>query len=74
MLLPFVMFLLLADVMPMCMWKMLCPHIATWEDMADVIANMSVADVITTGADVIASYVYLFLLLADVIANVWQMV
>ena len=28
--------------------------------MADVIANMSVADVITTGADVIASYVYLF--------------
>ena len=53
-------FLLLADVMPMSMWKMLCPHIATWEDMADVIANMSVADVITTGADVIASYVYLF--------------
>ena len=28
--------------------------------MADVIANMSVADVITTGADVIASHVYLF--------------
>ena len=28
--------------------------------MADVIVNMSVADVITTGADVIASYVYLF--------------
>ena len=28
--------------------------------MADVIANMSVADVITTGADVIVSYVYLF--------------
>ena len=25
--------------------------------MADVIANMSVADVITTGADVIASYI-----------------
>ena len=26
--------------------------------MADVIANMSVEDVITTGADVIASYIY----------------
>ena len=36
--------------------------------MADVIANMSVADVITTGADVIVFF------LADVIANVWQMV
>ena len=42
--------------------------------MAGVIANMSVADVITTGADVNASYVYFILLLADVIANVWQMV
>ena len=42
--------------------------------MAGVIANMSVADVITTGADHIASYVYFILLLADVIANVWQMV
>ena len=41
--------------------------------MADAIANMSVADVITTGADVIASYIYFILLLADVIANVWQM-
>ena len=40
--------------------------------MADAIANMSVADVITTGADVIASYIYFILLLADVIAN-WQM-
>ena len=38
--------------------------------MADVIAIMSVADVITTRAD-ITSFV---LLLADVIANVWQMV
>ena len=28
--------------------------------MADVIANVTVADVITTGTDVIASYVYLF--------------
>ena len=42
--------------------------------MADVIANMTVAGVITTGADVIASYIYFTLLLADVIANVWQMV
>ena len=29
--------------------------------MADVIANMSVADVITTEADVIASYIYFIL-------------
>ena len=42
--------------------------------IADVIANMSVADVITTGGDVIASYICFILLLADVIANVWQMV
>ena len=39
--------------------------------MADVIVIMSVADVMTTRADVIASFV---LLLADVNANVWQMV
>ena len=38
--------------------------------MTDVIAIMSVVDVITTRADVIASF---FLLLADVNANVWQM-
>ena len=56
-----------ADVMSICCNMRRCC-------MADVIANMSVADVITTGADVIASYIYFILLLADVIANVWQMV
>ena len=34
---------------------------------------MSVADVITTEADVIACYICFILLLADVIANMWQM-
>ena len=42
--------------------------------MADVIANMFVADVLTTEADVITCYIYFILLLADVNANVWQMV
>ena len=41
-------------------WLMLLPY-------------MSVVDVITTEADVIACYIFILLLLADVIANMWQM-
>ena len=69
------------------MWWMFYPHIATWEDIIwlMLLPYMSVADVITTEADVIACYILFYFIIgwcycqyvADVIATFgvmwWQM-